>query len=193
MRSLLERQSYLTEIIYGTPDECIDLDKFREIERVRHKGKRIIDCFLEIVGKEWDYSQPWLENIKPADSPDILVQWTTHYHDKREIDWSMLRGYDIGFVGQEKHHKLFQDKYQLEIPYCKIESALEFAELIKGSKLFIGNQSIGFALAEGLKHPRILEVYYWRNNCWPTGKNGYTKLTKERIEEYVNGHSCRYA
>ena len=59
-------------------------------------------------------------------------------------------------------------------------------QIIAGSKLFVGNQSFAFSVAEGLKHPRVLEVYYQANNCQPHGNDGYTYLTKELIERYLN-------
>ena len=63
--------------------------------------------------------------------------------------------------------------------------ALDFASAIRGSKLYIGNQSLGFALAEGMKHPRVLEVYHAMNNCQPQSANGYTHLDDAVIQSYL--------
>jgi hypothetical protein len=62
------------------------------------------------------------------------------------------------------------------------------ASIIKGSKLFIGNQSLGFAIAEGLKVARILEVFYGKNNCHPQSENGHVgnSINLEMIERYIN-------
>jgi hypothetical protein len=51
------------------------------------------------------------------------------------------------------------------------------ASVIKGSELFIGNQSMAYAIAEIIKHPRIVEVCPYANNVIPTGANGYGAFT----------------
>jgi hypothetical protein len=42
---------------------------------------------------------------------------------------------------------------------------LQIARVIAGSRLFVGNQSCPAAIAEGLKHSMILEVYRDLPNC----------------------------
>ena len=64
---------------------------------------------------------------------------------------------------------------------------LEMAELIKNSKLFIGNQSSAFAIAEGLKVNRILEQSKDILNVYPLGKKGWiiNKLNKNEFKKII--------
>ena len=58
--------------------------------------------------------------------------------------------------------------------------------IIKGSDIVVGNQSLFFALAEAIKHPRVLEVYYKKNNCQPQSNNGYTYLSRDIIRKHIS-------
>ncbi len=50
-------------------------------------------------------------------------------------------------------------------PSIPTANLLEVARVIAGSRLFVGNQSCPAAIAEGLKHPMILEVFPTMANC----------------------------
>ena len=60
------------------------------------------------------------------------------------------------------------------------------AQIIKSSKFFLGNLSLGFHIAEGLKVPRLLEgspidvVYY------PHGDKAYTFFFQEHFEKWFS-------
>ena len=47
------------------------------------------------------------------------------------------------------------------------------AEIIKSCKIFIGNLSLGYHLAEGLKVPRLLETNPEFPLVYPNGGKGY--------------------
>ena len=68
----------------------------------------------------------------------------------------MNRHDDLFFLGLKNE---FDDlKTQIEnLNFYNCKNFLEMAEIIKDSKLFIGNLSFGYTLAEGLKVPRLLE------------------------------------
>lgn len=59
------------------------------------------------------------------------------------------------------------------------------AALISGSRLFIGNQSFPFAIAEALKVNRLLEVYYNVPNVIVAGRNGYDFCFQKQFEHLV--------
>jgi hypothetical protein len=75
----------------------------------------------------------------------------------------------------------------INVPFYPIRDALEFARVIKGSKLYIGNQSTGLSLAEGIKAPRVADLYLGLSKQYPYGDTGHYKLTKDLIRRYVNG------
>ena len=190
--TLLIRQPYLCNVVFNKAhgNDFVNLDKFRRIEkraRSRGKIKHLAKAHLEANKKDFDLTECWLFNITPTYAADIVVNRSLRYHDKEEIDWSLLQYYDVLFLGFEEEYIKFCEiaKFKPKFFYCF--DALDMASLIMGSKLFIGNQSFGFALAEAMKHPRILEIYYRADNCRPNGKDGYYYLSNELIKDYING------
>jgi hypothetical protein len=143
--------------------------------------------YLEPFNMKYDLSQPWLFNIESKTVAEIVINRTLRYHDKEEINWKILESYKerCVFIGTEKEHRVFEDKYGIKIKYMACQDALEFAQVIKGSRIYIGNQSMGFALAEAMKHPRILERYYGWDNCRPCGNDGYTILSRDILDYYL--------
>lgn len=65
-----------------------------------------------------------------------------------------------------------EDHYYSSAPVRTIhpEDLLETAVIIQRSKLFIGVQSIGAAIADGLKSPRL--IFNWFRNATPSGPGG---------------------
>ena len=59
------------------------------------------------------------------------------------------------------------------------------ASIINGSKLFIGNQTFAFSLAEGLKVNRVLELYYAAPNVIVEGKGGHDFFYQPHFEKAV--------
>jgi hypothetical protein len=59
------------------------------------------------------------------------------------------------------------------------------ATLINSCKLFIGNQSFPFSIAEGLKVNRLLEVYHLSPNVIVEGKGAQDFLYQPQFEKTV--------
>ena len=59
-----------------------------------------------------------------------------------------------------------------DLRFKPVTDFLEMAIIVNSCKLFIGNQSFPFALAEAMKVKRLLEVYYKAPNVGVQGKNG---------------------
>lgn len=80
-------------------------------------------------------------------------------------------GSAIMFVGLPEEHYMFEQLYG-KVEYRPTKDLLETARLIAGSQLFIGNQSVAFNVAEGLKVQRILEMCLTVCDCVypPDGK-----------------------
>ena len=55
----------------------------------------------------------------------------------------------------------------------KYADFLEMAQLIQQARIFIGNQSLAAAIAEGLKAPRIIDLPIEPCNAFPIGPKGY--------------------
>ena len=69
--------------------------------------------------------------------------------------------------------------------YKNVSNFLEFAGIIAGCKFFIGNQSFPFAVAEGLKVKRVLEVCFECPNVIPEGKDAYDFCYLPQFEKIV--------
>jgi ADP-heptose:LPS heptosyltransferase len=106
-----------------------------------------------------------------------VLNRTSRYHNPT-FDYSILKPYQdrITFVGLPQEFKVISAKLP-DIKYHPVQDFYELAQVIKGSNLFIGNQSMAYAIAEQMKHHRILEICPSAHNVIPTGANGYGAWT----------------
>lgn len=120
-----------------------------------------------------DQTQPWLTAEKADTRGRVVINRTARYHNHL-IPWKQVvetYGDLLLFVGSMDEHTAFQSAFGA-VEYRPTSDMLEVARLIAGSDLFIGNQSCAFAIAEGLKHRRILEVSLDRPDCiYPASDN----------------------
>ncbi len=96
----------------------------------------------------------------------VVIARSPRYHS-RFFPWKRLLnhyGDACVFVGLKDEHDAFTREHGV-IEHLPTGNMLEVAEAIAGSDLFIGNQSSPNAVAEGLKHPRILECSDWVPDC----------------------------
>jgi len=186
---LLEVQKCIVQVKLGVPDvPYINLCAYRKvaISAIQQKvSKHLADSHLEAVGAKFDISQRWLENVEPKSIFPIVVSRSLRYWGR--LDWSPLKSMEkeIGFIGLKREFRWFVSETGINPGYIKVTNALEMAQAISGSKLFIGNQSLAFAIAEALKHPRVLEVCPGIENCGPIGSHGFIKITEEILSEYT--------
>ena len=98
------------------------------------------------------------------------------------INYNFLENYkDILFVGtRDEYENLKKEVKNLEFYNCK--DFIEMAEIIKNSKVFIGNLSFGYTLAEGLKVPRLLESNPEFPLVYPNGGRGYDFYFQNHFE-----------
>ncbi len=185
IKELWARRTLNGQIKRGVP--YVNFRLARDVAWVK-RSQHLVTSHLEPFNKEYDLSQSWLHNIEPKHVCDIIINRTLNYHDKEEIDWQLLKPYKdrcifIGFLWEFERF----DRYEMDIEFYRVRDALEVAQIIKGSKIFVGNQSLCFSIAEALKHPRCLEVCYEFNNCQPPkDTEGYTYLNQELLERYLN-------
>lgn len=174
---LLENQKYISSIIhinYQTSDlinlsykninkkyfinsckDFIDLDLFRlesESDFIYERYRKKFDIPL------CNYENPWID-VEPKKISEIIVSRTTRYNNKMFPWKNFVYNYkkNMIFVGLVSEYKLFVNRYGY-IPFYKVKDAYEMASVIKGSELFIGNQSLAYSIAEGLKHRTIQET-----------------------------------
>jgi hypothetical protein len=114
-----------------------------------------------------DFTQPWLTCTRnPQALNAVVINRTARYHNDL-FPWRQVvehYGYRLLFVGTTDEHQAFTQEFGA-VTYRPTSTMMEVAELIHGSALFIGNQSSPFAIAEGLKHPRIQETCLFSPDC----------------------------
>lgn len=178
LKPLLLLQPYITEIEFSPAaplDADVDLNKFREYLLAEHatlrKGSRRLNLAeahlytfkLPLV----ECDKPWLTlgDVQAIRDHPVILHRSSRWRNE-DFPWAKVmerHGHHAAFVGLEEEHAAFVADWG-SIPYRKTHDFLELARIIAGSKLYIGNQSLPYAICEGLKHMSLLEV-------WPDGPN----------------------
>ena len=170
----------------------VDLDNFRDLPFYLEKGN-ITRWYMWAWGVNYDLNKAWLQVNIANDYKDAIVIARSQRYNQPGIDYGFLKKYkQIYFVGVAVEFELMAQKIP-HLQYIKTTDFLVLASIIKSCKLFIGNQSLPFALAEATKANRLLEVYYKCPNVNVYGENGYDfyfqehfeKLVVERYENYI--------
>lgn len=119
-------------------------------------------------------------------SDKILINRTERYNNML-ISYSFLRNYvdKVLFIGLPAEHEIFCKKNNLDIPLFEVSDFLMLGIALKNCKLFIGNQSMCFQIAEQIKINRILEVCKSIPNVIGSGKGFYDFLHQNSLEYYV--------
>ncbi|HEY9003863.1 MAG TPA: hypothetical protein VIM89_21080 [Mucilaginibacter sp.] len=183
---LLKSQHYINEAeIYNGQQIHLNLSLFREAGLELDKGN-IARWNFYTTGINADLSKPWI-NVQPdQEFKDSIVLARSSRYNNPLINYSFLADHDeVVFVGVKQEY----DRMKKSLPklyWHKVNDFLELAKVISGSKLFIGNQSFPFSVAEGLKTVRLLEVYHRVPNVIPEGENGYDFYFQKHFEYLVD-------
>lgn len=175
VRRLLEMQPYITSVEYRE-DSCVvyDLNRFRDYlmsesqllargEPRRNLAEAHLLTFRQPLEECY---KPWLTVDRPVrtDRP-VLIHRSARWRNP-QFPWDRvmaLHGDRAAFIGLRSEYDEFVRNWGA-LPYFPIEDLLGMARLIAGCRLFIGNQSLPYALAAALHKDSLLEV-------WPAGPN----------------------
>lgn len=110
----------------------------------------------------------WLTGIGKslASHGRVVINRTDRYLN-HTFPWEKIvqhYGDRLLFVGTVGEHRDFCKEFGM-VERIDTATVMDLATVIHGSELFIGNQSCSFAIAEGLKHPAILEVCATQPDC----------------------------
>ena len=179
---LFMNQPYIHKVDKYTNQEIdIDLNLIREmpidfnIDSVR--------WYSQLTGIHADLSVPYIF----AEPHDVIKNKVTIMRNVRRknyfINYKFLKKYEnLLFIGlNDEYEDLKKEVPNLEFYDCK--DFLEMAQIIKSSKLFLGNLSFGYTIAEGLKIPRLLESVPEFPLVYPNGKNAYDFYFQEHFEK----------
>ena len=184
---LIQAQPYIEECkLYNGERFDLPLDEFRLLSGagqipLTHTG-------LNRWHRFYNVAKPWLFEIQPRRVSKIIINRTMRYMGSLNY-LSIVNKYkdDISFIGSKEEWSKFCREFGT-VAYFATNTFLEVAEIIQGAKIFIGNQSCPFAIAEGMKTPRLLETSIDMPNCQPTGIDGYSSWTDTEHLEIVSNY-----
>lgn len=189
---LLKSQYYIQDVkIFN--DEMVHVD----LDDIMGKYARNINvpygCISRWYFQLWpemtcDLSKKWIDvddRIRLVEEGTIVVSRSARSHNPN-ISYSFLEKYKdrMVFIGHEDEWRSFCNFFPIE--HYKVKNFLEMALLINSCSFFIGNQSFPYSIAEGLKVPRILELYNELPHVIPTGEHAYDYYHQACFEFYVN-------
>jgi hypothetical protein len=172
---LIEAQSYILKCRYthGHPKSTThDLNRFRLPwkERTAKDFDSIYQLHAAAFGLTLPEDEPWLTVPEPIKVPGrpIVVSRTARYQDLKFPWHDLVQEFSdkMVFVGTEQEAEIFQGfAVPKSIPHYKTANALELAQVIAGAKVFMGNQSLGLAIAHGLGKEAVVEQWEMNRNC----------------------------
>ena len=182
---LMAQKDFASCTVYSQQEIDYDLDLIRSYPFPLNRGN-ISRWYFYIFAVNADLGKAWLQ-VRPDQSmSDYIVIARSQRYRQPLIDYSFLKKYrKIAFVGVPQEFKDMQEMLP-SIEYRPVEDFLELARVIAGSKLFIGNQSFPFSIAEALKTKRMLEVYHQSPNVNVEGANGYDFCFQPQFEKLVS-------
>lgn len=169
MKRLLLSQSYIHEIQYVNEYNITvdhDLDIFRQTFNTSHRPsltvqdkKPLIDYILDSQKVPLEAkASPWLSPPPPIPIADVVINRSFRYRNEA-FPWFKIHAryaHQAVFVGTLEEHTDFVFEVG-PIQYQPIYDLYDMAQLIRGSKLFIGNQSCAYAIAEGMHHTQLIQ------------------------------------
>ncbi|MDB5117409.1 MAG: hypothetical protein JWQ79_2901 [Mucilaginibacter sp.] len=163
----------------------IDLDFFRSklIPVDRGNIARWCGYLTGVTPQLW---KNWLTVEPDKTYANTIVLARSERYRNISINYAFLQKYsEVVFIGVASEYEDMRKSIP-NLKWVQVDDFLKLAQIIAGCKFFIGNQSFPFSIAEGLKVPRILELYYEIANVIPEGENAYDFFFQEHFESLVN-------
>lgn len=174
LKPLADIQPYIQECRRANPGEPIDWKSAGFRSAWFQPGNTLMAAAVDhlIRTKQTGHGilglNPWLFNVEPSgETADRIVINRTGRWRNGSFPWAdVVKHYHwrLLFIGLPHEHREFCGHYGY-VDFRPVSNLLEFAELIAGSLLFIGNQSCANWLCEGLKHPLIQETCQGTPDC----------------------------
>lgn len=154
---LLKNQKFINEVKKKTDELAdINLDLFRDFPFSLSFNS--LKWYSHIAGEILDLKETFLESTEHSKIKNKIVIVRSFRARNHLINYNFLNNYDEDyiFIGLKNE---FDDlkKEVSRLIFYETRDFFEMAQIIKSSKFFIGNQSLAFSIAEGLKVPRLLE------------------------------------
>lgn len=180
---LIGKQKYLNKVQkYIDQKIDINLDLFRDMPG---KPSNSSKWYFHITGVHADLHKPFLDTQEHDKIKNKIVISRSLRNKNTFIDYSFLNDFcdQLIFIGLKDEY-LDLKKVIPELKHYDPLDFFEMSQIIKSSKFFLGNQSSPFAIAEGLKVPRLLENTYDVHEVEPTGGNCYEFFYQTHFEKF---------
>ena len=182
---LLKQQKYISAIdIFANQKIDINFNTIRDLpinllfDNLRYG--------FHIAGVQFNLNKEFIYvDEHPIVKDKIIILRSLRYQNNF-INYNFLENYENPYyVGtEEEFNHLKKNLKNLEFYQCK--DFLEMAMLIKSSKIFIGNSSLGIDIADGLKTPRLLESCPYFPARQVHGEKGYDFYFQSHFEKYFD-------
>ncbi len=187
MEPFLIHQEYISNVsIFDNQKVDADLDQFRTVPVSPAMGSLVKRYFL-FIHNYIDLTLPWLKNEKNISelNDKILVCRSERYRNEN-INYAFLNTQkNVVFCGIDDEWEDFR-RWVPKSERIVANNCLELSNYINSCKFFIGNQSMPFAIAEGLKKDRLLEICSFAPNVIPSGGKCNEFLTQQGFQNFVN-------
>tara|TARA_R110000765_G_scaffold64044_5_gene124513 strand:+ start:1011 stop:1730 length:720 start_codon:yes stop_codon:yes gene_type:complete len=161
LKPLLESQYYIHEVREWKGEEVTyNLDKFREHIKFNNLTHSHLEAFglpLEMANFKW-LEAP--EKIQLPEGKKTVISRSVRYQGNH-FYWETLAEHlsdHSVFVGLPFDHKVWEYTFENEVEYMETPTLVELANVIGAADLFIGNQGLPHAIAEGMKKNLVNEV-----------------------------------
>jgi len=183
---LLLKQEYINLAQpYNGQNIHIDLDYFRSGIFPLDRGNIARWCGY-VTGVSADLYKKWITVVPNKTYVQTIILARSGRYQNISLDFSFLKAYkNLKFVGVPSEFEEMKKQIP-DLQWAEVNNFLELAEMIAGCKLFIGNQSFPFSIAEGLKVPRILELTTDIINVVPEGPGGHDVIFQDHFEALVH-------
>lgn len=158
---LLKTIPYVKGVTYSENREGVQHD-FSDWRSHYRPNRTLTASQADYVGLKDIDMAPWI-SVEPSKETEgkIVIARSQRYHNL-QFNWNrFLEPYEgrIIFLGFKAEYEAMCKNTSIPIGYQPVKDALEMAQLIAGSDLFIGNQSCACWLAMAMGHPLIQETY----------------------------------
>lgn len=175
IRPLLAAQPYVANCTWEDEPTGIthDLSNFRTVPPLPKEN--LAERQARFLGVEIS-QEPWLTVPTFEEHGKTVIARSLRYHNFF-FPWGELihKTAPVVFVGLPEEHAALEKETSWRFPHQPTKDLLELAQVIRGAKLFIGNQSAPFWLAAGLGVPLIQETWdYDPNSIVPRDNATYT-------------------
>jgi len=183
LESLIQKQVYINSIkVYKNEKIDINFDLIRllPINLLFDNSKYA----FHISGVQPNLDEKFLEVDGHTKIKDKIVILRSLRYQNNFISYKFLETYNNSiFVGTYNEYIQLKKIIQ-NLEFYNCNDLLELSMIIKSSRIFIGNSSLGIDIAEGLKTPRLLEACPYFPARQIHGKNGFDFYFQSHFEKF---------